>query len=89
LVCEQDITVEPACPKRVDAFDVALQMPFKATDGESDGSASPSSLKMNAGEILWHGFMKSAIQTTLWRERGKALLRIKRLWPLAEKGQGN
>jgi hypothetical protein len=40
-------------------------------------------------EIQWHGFMKSAIQTTLWRKREKVLLHIKWLWPLAEKGQEN
>src|SRR5579863_9555574 len=38
---------------------------------------------MNAGEILWHGFTKSAIQTRLWQKRGKVLIHIKRLWPLA------
>src|SRR6266478_6379059 len=30
-------------------------------------------------KTLWHGFMKSAFQTTLWRKRGKVLLRIQRL----------
>jgi hypothetical protein len=30
-------------------------------------------------KTLWHGFMKSAIQTTLWQKRGKVLLRIRRL----------
>jgi len=44
---------------------------------------------MNADEILWDGFMKSAMQTTLWLNRGKVLLPLMLLLPLAESGQEN
>jgi hypothetical protein len=44
---------------------------------------------MGRQEILWDGFMKSAIQTRVWRKLEKVLLHTKRLWPLAEKGQEN
>jgi hypothetical protein len=67
----------------------ALQMAVKATDRKTVGCALPFSRKMNAGEILWRGFMKSAIQTKLWRKREKVLLLTKRLWPLEEKRQEN
>ncbi len=64
-------------------------MPVKATARESNGCALPFRQKMNADEILWDGFMKSAMQTTLWLNRGKVLLPLMLLLPLAESGQEN
>jgi hypothetical protein len=42
---------------------------------------------INAVEITWRGFIKSAVQTMLSRQAGKVLIRIKQLWLLAEKGK--